>query len=133
MFIALRRSVDPAGRFTYTCRHTTTLVGFKEGSPMAGSKKLPPLSDAQMEIMNVVWETDYMGDTRTLNVHIHSLRSRIEDEPSKPTYLRTVRGVGYRFDVHILDFSCSRICRPKGITQHCWLLKLFLRLFVTYP
>jgi two-component system response regulator RegX3 len=49
-------------------------------------------------IMNEVWETDYMGDTRTLNVHIHSLRSRIEDDPSAPRYLRTVRGVGYRFD-----------------------------------
>jgi DNA-binding response OmpR family regulator len=50
-------------------------------------------------IMNIVWETDYMGDTRTLNVHIHSLRGRIEDDPARPQYLRTVRGVGYRFDV----------------------------------
>jgi two-component system response regulator RegX3 len=51
------------------------------------------------QIMNVVWETDYMGDTRTLNVHIHSVRGKIEDDPSSPRYLRTVRGVGYRFDV----------------------------------
>lgn len=51
------------------------------------------------QIMNEVWETDYMGDTRTLNVHIHSLRGRIEDDPRRPRFLRTVRGVGYRFDV----------------------------------
>jgi DNA-binding response OmpR family regulator len=51
------------------------------------------------QIMKEVWETDYMGDTRTLNVHIHSLRGRIEDDPGNPRYLRTVRGIGYRFDV----------------------------------
>ncbi|MCB0166527.1 MAG: response regulator transcription factor, partial [Anaerolineae bacterium] len=48
-------------------------------------------------IMKEVWETDYMGDTRTLDVHIRWLREKIEDTPSKPKYLITVRGVGYRF------------------------------------
>ena len=48
-------------------------------------------------IMKEVWETDYMGDTRTLDVHIRWLREKIEDNPSKPKYLITVRGVGYRF------------------------------------
>ena len=48
-------------------------------------------------IMKTVWETDYMGDTRTLDVHIRWLREKIEDNPSKPEHLLTVRGVGYRF------------------------------------
>jgi two-component system phosphate regulon response regulator PhoB len=49
--------------------------------------------------MKKVWETDYMGDTRTLSVHIRWLRLKIEDNPNAPILLRTVRGVGYRFEV----------------------------------
>jgi DNA-binding response OmpR family regulator len=50
-------------------------------------------------LMKEVWETDYLGDTRTLDVHIRWIREKIEENPSKPVYLRTVRGVGYRFEV----------------------------------
>jgi DNA-binding response OmpR family regulator len=50
-------------------------------------------------LMKHVWNTDYLGDTRTLDVHIRWVREAIEDDPSNPMYLRTVRGVGYRFDV----------------------------------
>jgi two-component system alkaline phosphatase synthesis response regulator PhoP len=50
-------------------------------------------------LMETVWETDYMGDTRTLDVHVRWIRERIEEDPSSPRYLRTVRGVGYHFDV----------------------------------
>lgn len=50
-------------------------------------------------LMATVWETDYMGDTRTLDVHVRWIRERIEENPSAPRYLRTVRGVGYHFDV----------------------------------
>jgi two-component system response regulator RegX3 len=45
-----------------------------------------------------VWGDDYYGDTRTLDVHIKRLRSKIEDDPAEPKYLRTVRGLGYRFE-----------------------------------
>jgi DNA-binding response OmpR family regulator len=48
-------------------------------------------------IMNEVWDTDYLGDTRTLDVHIRWLREKLEDNPSRPQYIVTVRGVGYRF------------------------------------
>jgi DNA-binding response OmpR family regulator len=48
--------------------------------------------------MKAVWDTDYVGDTRTLNVHVRWLRQKIEDEPGRPRLLRTVRGVGYRFE-----------------------------------
>lgn len=46
-------------------------------------------------LMEKVWQTDYMGDTRTLDVHIRWIREAIEADPGKPRYLRTVRGVGY--------------------------------------
>lgn len=48
-------------------------------------------------IMKEVWETDYLGDTRTLDVHIRWVREKLEDNPSRPQYIITVRGVGYRF------------------------------------
>ncbi|MBN1994276.1 MAG: winged-helix domain-containing protein [Anaerolineae bacterium] len=51
-------------------------------------------------IMKEVWETDYMGDTRTLDVHIRWLREKIEENPSRPQYLVTIRGIGYRLIVH---------------------------------
>ena len=51
------------------------------------------------ELFKKVWETDYTGDTRTLDVHISWLRKAIEPDPTKPKFLRTIRGVGYRLDV----------------------------------
>jgi DNA-binding response OmpR family regulator len=54
---------------------------------------------SRQELMKEIWQTDYVGDTRTLSVHIRWLRLKIEDEPNSPRYLRTVRGVGYRFEV----------------------------------
>jgi len=49
-------------------------------------------------LIDRVWGTDYIGDTKTLDVHIKRLRSRIEADPSNPVLITTVRGVGYRFD-----------------------------------
>jgi DNA-binding response OmpR family regulator len=46
-----------------------------------------------------VWNTDYTGDTRTLDVHISWLRRAIEVDPRNPTLLKTMRGVGYRLDI----------------------------------
>jgi len=50
-------------------------------------------------LMKKIWKTDFMGDTGTLDVHICRLREKIEEKPSSPKYLRTVRKVGYRFDI----------------------------------
>ena len=46
-----------------------------------------------------VWETDYTGDTRTLDVHVSWLRKALEVDPEHPRFLRTVRGMGYRLDI----------------------------------
>jgi DNA-binding response OmpR family regulator len=45
-----------------------------------------------------VWNTEYTGDTRTLDVHISWLRQAIEENPRNPQYIKTIRGVGYRLD-----------------------------------
>ena len=45
-----------------------------------------------------VWGVDYFGDTRTLDVHVKRLRAKIEEDPRKPRYLRTIRGLGYKFE-----------------------------------
>lgn len=50
-------------------------------------------------LMEKVWQTDYIGDTRTLDVHIRWVREMLEADPSHPQYLHTVRGVGYRLDI----------------------------------
>ncbi|AMB59303.1 response regulator transcription factor [Microterricola viridarii] len=50
------------------------------------------------QLIDRVWGTDYFGDTKTLDVHIKRIRSRIEAVPSEPAMLLTVRGLGYRFE-----------------------------------
>jgi two-component system response regulator RegX3 len=50
-------------------------------------------------LIDRVWGSDYVGDTKTLDVHIKRLRTLIEDEPKSPTHITTVRGVGYRYEV----------------------------------
>jgi DNA-binding response OmpR family regulator len=50
-------------------------------------------------LMEKVWQTDYLGDTRTLDVHIRWIREAIESNPGKPRYLRTVRWVGYCLEI----------------------------------
>lgn len=49
-------------------------------------------------LIDRVWGADYYGDTKTLDVHIKRLRSHLEEDPSSPRLITTIRGVGYRFD-----------------------------------
>ncbi|MGD8605559.1 MAG: response regulator transcription factor [Anaerolineales bacterium] len=49
-------------------------------------------------LLSSVWGDDYIGDTRTVDVHIRWLRQKIEADPSNPTLIETVRGMGYRFE-----------------------------------
>ncbi len=52
----------------------------------------------RQRLMEYVWGWDFSGDSRTVDVHIHWLREKIEDDPKNPNRIITVRGVGYRFD-----------------------------------
>ena len=49
-------------------------------------------------LIDRVWGTDYVGDTKTLDVHIKRLRSKIEDDPSSPVRIVTIRGLGYKYE-----------------------------------
>ncbi|HEV2426645.1 MAG TPA: response regulator transcription factor, partial [Acidimicrobiales bacterium] len=50
-------------------------------------------------LIDRIWGNDYVGDTKTLDVHIKRLRAAIEDDPKSPEHITTVRGVGYRYEV----------------------------------
>ncbi len=50
------------------------------------------------QLMDRVWGSDYVGDGKTLDVHVKRIRSKIEPDPANPVYLTTVRGLGYRFE-----------------------------------
>jgi DNA-binding response OmpR family regulator len=49
------------------------------------------------QLLNLVWGSDFYGDSRTVDVHIRWLREKIEENPGEPKYIQTVRGVGYKF------------------------------------
>ena len=53
----------------------------------------------RMQLIDRVWGSDYVGDTKTLDVHIKRLRSKIETDPANPTLIQTVRGLGYKMEL----------------------------------
>jgi two-component system, OmpR family, response regulator RegX3 len=50
------------------------------------------------QLIDRVWGSDYVGDTKTLDVHVKRLRAKIEPDPAVPSYLVTVRGLGYKLE-----------------------------------
>jgi two-component system response regulator RegX3 len=50
------------------------------------------------QLIDRIWGADYVGDTKTLDVHVKRLRSKLEADPANPRYLITVRGLGYKFE-----------------------------------
>ncbi len=53
----------------------------------------------RMQLIDRVWGSDYVGDTKTLDVHIKRLRAKIEKDSANPTFIQTVRGLGYKMEV----------------------------------
>ena len=64
------------------------------------------------DLFRTVWETAYIGDTRTLDVHVSWLRQALEDDPRHPQYIKTVRGVGYRLDVDF-GYGARKSKKPR--------------------
>jgi two-component system alkaline phosphatase synthesis response regulator PhoP len=58
----------------------------------------PGIVYSRAQLLQRVWGYDFLGDERVVDVHIGLLRKKIEDDPSEPELLKTVRGVGYKFD-----------------------------------
>jgi DNA-binding response OmpR family regulator len=84
-------------------RHKVTLNGNeltmrpKEFDLLAHLMRHPGLALSREQLMDAVWGFEYPGDARTVDVHVRWLREKIEDDPSRPRRLETVRNVGYRF------------------------------------
>jgi len=85
-------------------RHTVSVDGVDTAMPLKEFELLELLLRnsgrvlTRGQLIDRVWGADYFGDTKTLDVHIKRIRSRIEKVPSEPTMLVTVRGLGYRFE-----------------------------------
>ena len=85
-------------------RHTVRVNGVDTAMPLKEFELLELLLRnagrvlTRGQLIDRVWGSDYFGDTKTLDVHIKRIRSKIEQVPSEPTLLVTVRGLGYRFE-----------------------------------
>lgn len=85
-------------------RHTVAVRGEETAMPLKEFELLEVLLRnsgrvlTRGQLIDRVWGADYFGDTKTLDVHIKRIRSKIEKAPSDPTMLVTVRGLGYRFE-----------------------------------
>ena len=86
-------------------RHIVTVNGEKVQMPLKEFELLELLMEnvnrvlTRGQIIDRVWGSNYFGDTKTLDVHVKRIRSKIEDDPSRPRHLLTVRGLGYKFEV----------------------------------
>jgi len=85
-------------------RHTVTVRGESVTLPLKEFDLLEYLLRnsgrvlTRGQLIDRVWGADYVGDTKTLDVHVKRLRSKIEADPGKPVHLVTVRGLGYKFE-----------------------------------
>ncbi|MEY4554506.1 MAG: hypothetical protein RL197_933 [Actinomycetota bacterium] len=85
-------------------RHQVFVNGVKVALPLKEFELLELLLEnvnrvlTRGQIIDSVWGHDYFGDTKTLDVHVKRLRSKIEADPARPQHLITVRGLGYKFE-----------------------------------
>jgi two-component system response regulator RegX3 len=85
-------------------RHVVTVNGEAIGLPLKEFELLELLLRnagrvlTRMQLIDRIWGADYVGDTKTLDVHVKRLRAKIEPDPAMPRYLVTVRGLGYKFE-----------------------------------
>lgn len=85
-------------------RHTVSVNGEKIQMPLKEFELLELLLEnvnrvlTRGQIIDRVWGSNYFGDTKTLDVHVKRIRSKIEDDPARPRHLLTVRGLGYKFE-----------------------------------
>lgn len=85
-------------------RHIVTVRGEKVALPLKEFDLLELLMRnsgrvlTRGQIIDRIWGSNYVGDTKTLDVHIKRLRSKVEADPAEPVHLLTVRGLGYKFD-----------------------------------
>lgn len=89
-------------------RHTVTVNGERIQMPLKEFELLELLMEnvnrvlTRGQIIDRVWGSNYFGDTKTLDVHVKRIRSKIEEDPARPVHLTTVRGLGYKFEAQVL-------------------------------
>ena len=85
-------------------RHVVTVGGHGAALPLKEFELLEMLLRnagrvlTRMQLIDRVWGSDYVGDTKTLDVHVKRLRAKIEPDPALPRHIVTVRGLGYKFE-----------------------------------
>lgn len=85
-------------------RHTVVVAGESISLPLKEFELLELLLRntgrvlTRSQLIDRIWGSDYVGDTKTLDVHIKRLRAKIESDPGNPLHIQTVRGLGYKFD-----------------------------------
>jgi two-component system response regulator RegX3 len=85
-------------------RHVVTVNGEPVSLPLKEFELLELLLRnagrvlTRMQLIDRIWGADYVGDTKTLDVHVKRLRAKIEPDPGSPKHLVTVRGLGYKFE-----------------------------------
>ena len=85
-------------------RHVVTVNGRPTALPLKEFELLEMLLRnagrvlTRMQLIDRVWGSDYVGDTKTLDVHVKRLRAKIEPDPANPRHIVTVRGLGYKFE-----------------------------------
>jgi len=85
-------------------RHTVTVNGAPTSLPLKEFELLEMLLRnsgrvlTRMQLIDRVWGSDYVGDTKTLDVHVKRLRAKVEPDPARPVHIVTVRGLGYKFE-----------------------------------
>ena len=86
-------------------RHVVTVDGAEQRLPLKEFELLemflrnPGRVLTRGQLIDRVWGSDYVGDTKTLDVHVKRLRAKLEPNPSEPVFLVTVRGLGYKLDL----------------------------------
>ncbi|MFK7965733.1 MAG: response regulator transcription factor [Burkholderiaceae bacterium] len=89
-------SIDPVSREARLSNEPVSLTA-KEFDLLLYFARHPGRAFTRMQLLDAVWGTTFEGYEHNVNTHINRLRSKIEADPAKPTYVLTVRGVGYRF------------------------------------
>ncbi|MFE7569451.1 response regulator transcription factor [Streptomyces sp. NPDC057539] len=111
----LRRAgitLDPAGRRATKDGRPLALT-LREFDLLAHLMRHPGLAIGRETLMHDVWGWEF-GDLSTVTVHVRRLRGKIEDDPARPRLIRTVWGVGYRFDVPADDASDDNASDDQG-------------------
>ncbi len=89
--------VDPVKR-TVLLRGEPVALTAREFDLLAYLAEHPGRVFSREQLMDAIWDEDFEGDAGTVTVHVRRLRTKIEQDPSRPVYLRTVWGVGYKFE-----------------------------------